>query len=251
MSTVAVWRLEMRRMLVKPLAWLLAALTIGWLGWRFSLRLGEFLGMQIKLNALADGPGFTDLVAVPQLAELVYLAFIVVPLMTMGLLASDRRQGTLALMSSTGVRPASIVAGKYLAVMTWLTVWLLLALAMPLALAGATHLDIGKLAASTLATWLFLATLAAIGLACSAVTTYSALAATGTLIITLMLWNINAGARAAGVDVGFIDWLAMSGHWQLMMRGVVTSRELVWFALAVAVALALAIRRLATDGERN
>jgi ABC-2 type transport system permease protein len=251
MSAMAVWRVEMRRMMVKPLAWLLAALTMGWLGWRFTLRLGEFLGMQIKLNALADGPGFTDLVAVPQLAELVYLAFIVVPLMTMGLLASDRRQGTLALLSSTGVGAGSIVAGKYLAVMSWLTAWLLLALAMPLALAGSTHLDAGKLAASALATWLLLGTLAAIGLACSAVTAYAALAATGTLIVSLMLWNINAGARAAGVDVGFVDWLAMSGHWQLMMRGVVTSRELVWFVLAAGVALALATRRLATDGERN
>jgi ABC-2 type transport system permease protein len=251
MTTLAVWRLEMRRMTVKPLAWLLGALTMGWLGWRFTLRLGEFLGMQIKLNALADGPGFTDLVAIPQLAELVYLAFIVVPLLTMGLLASDRRQGTLALMASTGVGPGSLVAGKYLAVLTWLTAWLVLALAMPLALASSTHLDAGKLAAAALATWLLLAALAAIGLACSAVTAYSALAAAGALIVSLMLWNINAGARAAGVDAGFVDWLAMSSHWQLMMRGVVTSRELVWFVLLILVALALATRRLATDGERN
>ena len=132
MTVGAVAGLELRRLGVRPLAWALAALTIAWLAWTFVLGLGQFLGAQVKLAAVADAPGFTDLVAIPLLAELAKLAFLVVPLMTMGLLAGERRTGTLALLSSTGLAPWRIVVGKYLAVLVWLALWLLATLAMPL-----------------------------------------------------------------------------------------------------------------------
>ena len=67
MSTWAVTRLEWRRLLVRPLGWLLAALTLAWLGWNFTVLLGSFLAGQVQRAALPDGPGFTDLVAVPLL----------------------------------------------------------------------------------------------------------------------------------------------------------------------------------------
>jgi ABC-2 type transport system permease protein len=251
MSIAAVAHLELRRLRVRPLAWLLAALTLGWLAWRYLFLLDTFMKMQVKLAAMADGPGFTDLVAVPLLAELLQLSFVVVPLMTMTLIASDRRQGTLPLLLSTGQPPSHIVLGKYLAALCWLALWLLLALAMPLALAGSVHLDLGKLAAATLGCALMMATLAAIGIACSAFTAQAALAAVAALIIALALWTVNSGARAAGVEGGFLDWLAMSTHLQIMARGVVGTNDIAWFLIVIAVSLALASRRLADERGRR
>src|SRR3546814_13444235 len=69
--------LEWRRLLVRPLAWVLAALTLAWLGWNFTVLLGSFLAGQIQRAALPDGPGFTDLVAVPLLGQPAQLAFLV------------------------------------------------------------------------------------------------------------------------------------------------------------------------------
>ena len=251
MSIAAVAHLELRRLRVRPLAWLLAALTLGWLAWRYLFLLDTFMKMQVKLAAMADGPGFTDLVAVPLLAELLQLSFVVVPLMTMTLIASDRRQGTLPLLLSTGQPPSHIVLGKYLAALCWLALWLLLALAMPLALAGSVHLDQGKLAAATLGCALMMATLAAIGIACSALTAQAALAAVAALIIALGLWTVNSGARAAGVEGGFLDWLAMSTHLQIMARGVVGTNDIAWFLIVIVVSLALASRRLADERGRR
>ncbi|HEY4146399.1 ABC transporter permease subunit [Pinirhizobacter sp.] len=251
MSVAAVAGLELRRLRVRPLAWLLAALTLGWLAWRYLFLLDTFMKMQVKLAAMADGPGFTDLVAVPLLAELLQLSFVVVPLMTMTLIASDRRQGTLPLLLSTGQPPSHVVLGKYLAALCWLALWLLLALAMPLALAGSVHLDFGKLAAATLGCALMMAALAAIGIACSAFTAQAALAAVAALIIALALWTVNAGARAAGVEGGFLDWLAMSTHLQIMARGVVGTNDIAWFLIVIVVSLALASRRLADERGRR
>ena len=73
MSVLAVTRLEWRRLLVRPLAWVLAALTVAWLAWNFTLMLGGFLSSQIQRAAQPDGPGFVDLVGVPLLGQLAQL----------------------------------------------------------------------------------------------------------------------------------------------------------------------------------
>jgi ABC-2 type transport system permease protein len=251
MSLIAVTRLELRRVGVQPLAWVLAALTLAWLAWRFVLLLGAFLGMQIRLAALPDGPGFTDLVAVPLLAQLAFIAFLVVPLLGMSSLAGERRAGMLALYADMGVAPAHLVLGKYLALLTWLALWLALTLAMPLALAGAATPDWGKLAAATLGTALLLATLAALALACSAFAAHPALAAALALALALALWTVNLGAQWAGIEGGAINWLALSTHVQPLLRGLVSTADLIWFALAIGLMLTLAVRRVVAEPERG
>jgi len=251
MSLAAVTRLEWRRLLVRPLAWVLAALTVAWLAWNFTLLLGGFLAGQVQRAAQPDGPGFVDLVGVPLLGQLAQLAFLVVPLLAMSTLAGERRNGTLPLLFAAGVPASRIVLGKYLALLGWLLLWLALALAMPLALAHATHFDWGKLAAATLGLALMLAALAAVGVACSAFASHPALAAAATLMIALALWSVNLGAQLAGVNGGAINWLAMSTHLQPLLRGLVSSADLAWFALLIALALALATRRLDAERERG
>jgi ABC-2 type transport system permease protein len=251
MSALAVTRLELRRLFVRPLAWVLGALTLAWLAWNFTLLLGGFLAAQVRLAALPDGPGYTDLVAVPLLAKLAELAFLVVPLLSMSALAGERREGRLALLLGMGLAPVRIVLGKYLALLVWLLAWLALVVAMPVALAHATDLDWGKLAAATLGMTLLLASLAALGVACSAFASHPAIAAALALVITLALWAVNLGAQMAGIDDGTLNWLAMSTHLQPMLRGLVASADLMWFALLAVVCLALATRRVAAERERG
>ena len=120
MNTRAVTQLELRRLFMRPLAWVLAALTLAELAWRFVLLLGNFLGAQIKLAALPGGPGFTDLVAVPLLSSLLTggivpfglteLALLVVPLLTMSTLAGERSSGTLPTSGTTWYSTPPIVS---------------------------------------------------------------------------------------------------------------------------------------------
>lgn len=250
-NTSAVARLEWRRLTVRPLAWVLAAITLAWLAWNFTLLMGAFLASQMQRAALPDSPGFTDLVAVPLLAQLAQLGFLVVPLLTMSVVAGERRNGTLPLLFAAGVPASRIVLGKYLAVLGWLLLWLLLTLAMPLTLAHLINLDWGKLAATTLGLILMLAALAALGIACSAFASHPAIAAAAALVITLALWSVNLGAQMAGINGGAINWLAMSSHLQPMLHGLVSTTDIVWFVLLIAVTLTLAARRLSAERERG
>lgn len=260
-SIFSVARLELRRLLVRPLAWVLAALSLAQLAWRFVLLLGTFLDNQVKLAALPGGPGYTDLVGIPLLGSaltmgilpfgLTELALLVVPLLTMSTLAGDRANGTLPLLTATGASPSAIVLGKYLAVLLWLMGWLALTVAMPLSLAHGTHLDSGKFAAAVLGLALTLAALGAIGVACSSFASLPAVAATASLMLGLALFTANLAAQRAGIGNGFWNWLSLSTHLEALLRGLVSSADLVWFALVIGVSLALAVRRLSTDKERG
>jgi ABC-2 type transport system permease protein len=261
MTILAVTQLELRRLFVRPLAWVLGALTLAELAWRFVLLLGSFLASQIKLAALPASPGYTDLVGVPLLSSmltggflpfgLAELALIIVPLLTMSTIAGERSNGTLPLLFASGLPASRIVLGKYLAVLVWLLLWLALTLAMPLSLAHATHLDWGKLAAAVLGMALMLAALAAVGIACSTFASHPAIAAAASMMLVLALWIVNLGAQIAGIDNGVINWLALSTHLEMLLRGLVASSDLLWFVLLIGLALALAIRRLAAERERN
>lgn len=261
MSAVAVMELELRRLIVRPLGWLLGALALAELGWRFVLLLGNFLASQIRLAALPSAPGFTDLVAVPELSSLftggfvpfgvVELALLIVPLLTMGTLAGERGQGTLPLLFSSGAPAWRVVLGKYAAVLIWLTLWLALVLLMPLSLAHGTTLDWGKLGSAALGTWLLLALLAAIGVACSSYASHPAMAAATTLVIALGLASVNLGAQAMGAHSGALDWLALGTHLEPLLRGLVDTADIAWFVLLTALALALAVRRLGSERSRN
>lgn len=260
-SMLSVARLELRRLLVRPLAWVLAALSLAQLAWRFVLLLGTFLDTQVKLAAMPGGPGYTDLVGIPLLGSaltmgilpfgLTELALLVVPLLTMSTLAGDRVNGTLPLLSATGTSPAAIVLGKYLAILLWLMGWLALTVAMPLSLAQGTHLDWGKFAAAVLGLALTLAALGAIGVACSSFASVPAVAATASLMLGLALFTANLAAQRAGIGNGFWNWLSLSTHLEALLRGLVSSADMIWFALVIGLSLTLAVRRLSTDKERG
>ncbi|GLQ98588.1 ABC transporter permease [Dyella mobilis] len=261
MTLFAVTRLELRRLFVRPLGWFIAALALAELGWRFALLLQIFLLNQVRLAALPDGPGYTDLVAVRMYSSfitgsplpfgVIELALLLVPLLTMSTLASERSAGTLQLLFASGLSSTRILLGKYLAVLIWLALWLLLAIAIPISLAHGTSLDWGKLAAATLGTFLALAVLGAIGVSCSAFASHPAVAAVAALMAGLALNCVNLGAQLAGVNNGFLNWLAMSTHQETLLRGLVSSADITWFLLVIAVALALGVRRLAADRERG
>ena len=245
MSTVAlIARHEWRRLAVQRFAWTLAAVAVALMAWQFLLSLDAFVDLAPKLGGLKNAPGVTDLVAVPLLRSWSTLLVLLVPLVTMRAFAGERRAQTLPLLLASGVGNARIVLGKYVGAFGFVLALSALVALMPLALGAGTALDYGKLAAALVGLALYAAALCAIGLACSAWTAQPALAAAAALAINSLLAAIDAGARLQGVENSAINYLALPTHLQPFLLGLVGSVDVVYFVLIVAVALALATRRL-------
>ncbi|RYD16167.1 MAG: ABC transporter permease [Lysobacteraceae bacterium] len=243
-TVLLVARHEWRRLAVQPFAWTLAALVVALVAWQFLLSLQGYLELAPKLGGIADAPGVTDLVAIPLLRSVSSLLMLVLPLVTMRAIAGERRAATLPLLLASGIGSARIVLGKYIGALGY--AWLLIALValMPLSLAHATPLDVGKLAVALLGLALLAAALVAIGVLCSAWASQPALAAAAALALTGLLAVVDAGARLQGITHSGINHLALPTHLEPFLRGIVASVDVVYFVLIAAVALVVAVRRV-------
>ncbi|HEX5960441.1 MAG TPA: ABC transporter permease subunit [Rhodanobacteraceae bacterium] len=250
MSALAIARLDAKRLAVRPFAWTLAGIALAMMAWQFLLGVSAFMHAQPTLPG-ATGPGYTDAVVAPYFLNYIQLCLVITPLITMQALAGERGSQRLALLTTTGASGAQVVFGKFLAHLGFL--WLLLGLVatLPLLLGTATHPDWGQFGAALIASALAVAALAAIGIAASAFTREPALAATAALLIGEGLSLIDAGVRLTGGDTGWLGYLALHTHLAPALRGLVRSQDIVYFILIVALALALAIRRVGSERERG
>lgn len=242
-------RHEWRRLIVQPFPWLLAAVVVALMAWHFLLLLQAWLELGPRIGGADNTPGLTGAVAVPLLRSLSQLLLLVVPLVTMGSLAGERRRHTLPLLLASGTPARALVAGKFLGAFGYLLVLILLVALMPLSLRLGTGVDLGRLAAGLAGLALFAAGLAGIGIAASAWTAQPVLAAAFTVALGGLLQVIDAGARLQGVTHGGINHLALPTHLEPFLAGRVASVHIVYFLLLAIAGLLLAGRGLQRSRE--
>ena len=241
---------DLRGLFVSPLAWVILAVLQAAGAWVFLVRLDVFAALQPRLLDLPGAPGLTALVVTPLLQALAQLLIVLVPVVTMRQLAAERREGTLVLLLSAPVSAASIVLGKFLATVAFFCLALALLCAMPLLLLLGGTLDAGLLAAALLGMVLAVALFVAAGLFASACTAQPATAAIAGVGLLTMLWMLDwAATPGDGQDFSLLAWLSPASHLEPLLRGLVDTADLAWFALAAAAFLVLAVYRV--EGMRS
>lgn len=247
MSTLVIAARELRSLFLSPLAWSILAVVQFLLAYLFLAQLEYFQQIQPRLAMLHEAPGVTDLVVVPLYGNAGVILLLVTPLLTMRLIAEERRNRTLSLLLGAPVSVTEIILGKYLGILALLGVMVLLTTLMPLSLAFGTHLDWGKLAACVLALSLLLATFAAIGLYLSTLASQPTVAAVGSFGALLLLWIIDWSA-AIGTEKGeLLSALSLLHHYENLLKGLVSSADLSYFVLLIAAFLIFSVRRLDYD----
>jgi len=241
----AIARREFKALFASPLAWVVLAVLQLILAWVFLGRLDAFLNVQAQLAQMADAPGVTEVIAAPLFGTTAVVFLMAVPVLTMRLLAEERRNRTLTLLLSAPVSMTQIVLGKYLGIMAFLLCALALVALMPLTLLAGGTLDYGLLAANLLGLLLLTGSFAALGLFMSSLTSHPALAAVGGFGAALSLWLLD---MAAPEPDGPLAALSALRHYESFGKGLVDSFDAAYFLLFTAVFLALAVKRL--DAER-
>ncbi|MDP1933336.1 MAG: ABC transporter permease subunit [Nitrosomonas sp.] len=242
---VTIIRKELSMLFISPLAWILLALIQLILTWVFLVRLDAFLEIQSQLMQIANPPGITEIIISPVFAMAAIILLMVTPLLSMRLLAEERRNHTLTLLISAPVSMTDIVIGKFLGLMVFflVVITLIVALSISLRLGGA--LDFGLLLSNTLGLLLLTACFSALGLYISSLTAQPVIAAIGTLGVLLGLWMINL---AASETEGWIQHFSLLQHFEQFNQGLIDTLSIAYFIIFIVTFLVLTIRRL--DGER-
>ncbi len=238
---------ELKSLFLSPLAWSVLAVVQFILAYLFLAQVDNFMTLQPRLAALEGAPGVTDIIIAPLLGDAAIVLLLVTPLITMRILSEERRNGTLSLLFSAPVSMTEIVVGKYLGVLGFFMILLVMVAAMPLSLLAGTHLDLGKFAAGVLGLGLQLAAFSAAGLYMSSLTEQPTVAAVSTFGLLLLLWIID-WAGNSGVQVsGLLHYLSLLRHYESLLKGLFNSTDLVYYLLFIVGFVGLSIRRLDAD----
>ncbi len=240
---------ELRLLFLSPLAWSLLGVLQLILAWIFLVQLDQFVQIQPRLAGIEGAPGLTDLVAAPMLGSAGTFLMLFMPLLSMRLFSDEYRNGTFSLLLTAPVSMTQIALGKYLGLLGFLAVALLLSLLMPLSLALGGNLDWGKLAAAFLGLSLMVAAFSAIVLWLSSLTSQPAVAAVASYGVLLFFWIINLAAEGNEASGQLFQWLSLQSHFLAMMKGLVQSQDLAFYGLVILAFLLLAIRQL--DNRRR
>jgi len=236
---------ELKTLFASPLAWTLLALMQLVLAWVFLGRLDAFMEMQPQLLQIANPPGITEIIVAPVFGMAAVVLLMVTPLLSMRLIAEERRNHTMTFLISAPISMSDIVLGKFFGLMTFFVIAAVLVAAMSLSLLAGGALDFGLLLSNAAGLLLVTACFAALGLYISCLTAHPAIAAAGALGALLGLWLLDIGAGAADSITRNFSLLK---HFESFNRGLFDTFDLAYFALFIVSFLLLAIRRL--DGER-
>ncbi len=245
---------ELRSLFASPLAWLVLTVVQVILGYGFLRRLDDFLQIQSQLAQLASPPGVTELIAAPTFATAAAVLLFAIPLLTMRMIAEERRNQTMTLLLSAPLSTTEIIIGKFIGLLFFLLIIIGLVTLMPLTLATTTRLDFGMLATLALALLLLAAGFTAVGLYASSLTAHpmaAALISFG-ILLTMLFTGETAGdglrARGWPVAAAFTQVLSPLKNFEPLGRGVVDSYAITCSVLLTAGFLIMTIRRL--DSQR-
>lgn len=232
-----------------PTAWLVLAAVQAIGALIFLLHLDSYLQLQDEFRRAGSGPGITAFLLPRLFGAAAMIQLLVLPLLSMHLLAGESRDGTLQLLLSAPVSAAEVVLGKYLGLLCVLVPMVLLTAAMPASLALATDIDAGALALAAIGLLLFLAAGGAAGLYLSSLTRQPAVAAILTLGLLLGLLLLGEWGRTLdGMAATVLGFPTPAAHLDPFLSGLFDSGACAFFVLFALLFLALAIRRL--DDER-
>jgi ABC-2 type transport system permease protein len=166
---------------------------------------------------------------------------LIVPFVTMRLVAEERREGTLELLLTMPVTDWQLVTGKFLAALGLMCVLLLLTLAFPLTVSFLGPLDKGVTVACYFGALLMAGAFVAIGVMASSFTRSQIVAALVAFFIGFGLFLLGALIAVLPPSLApLAGALSIGSHFMNIARGVIDSRDVLYYLSIIVICLLIA-----------
>jgi len=207
-----------------PAAYVVMSVFLLFTGWFFGTTL--FLENSASLRSMFD------------LIPFIFLFFI--PAITMSTFAEERRSGTLELLLTMPVRDWQVIAGKLLAVVLFLAASASLTLIYTISIAAMGDLDAGATIGGYLGFLLLGTASSAVGIFASSLTRnqiVSFIVGFGIIFVLFLLDKITP--FVPGSIAGIIQYLGTDFHYRNLLRGVIDSRDVLYYVSLTILACLL------------
>jgi ABC-2 type transport system permease protein len=173
----------------------------------------------------------------------------IVPLLSMRLLAEERRNRTLELLLTSPVSSTEIVVGKFLGSLAFFAAFLVLSATVPILLHRIAGLDPGVVGTTYLGALLFGGACLAIGLFTSSLTQHQLVAAVLSITLSLVLWlaSMMVGpGESVSIASQIFSYLSILEHYQAFTGGNLKLEGIVYFLSLITFFLFATVQRLET-----
>jgi len=238
---------ELRGLFLSPIAYGVLALFSVLAGLFFILNLAWFNDLIMRLqqfqafDRLEEMNLNDDLIREFYGSMSVVLLFLV-PGITMGLFAAEKTNHTEELLLTSPLTIWDIVLGKFLAGALFVALMAVIVGAYPLLLFAYGDPEVGKTLTGLLAVLLVGWTYVAIGAFASSLTRSQVVAFLVSFVLLLSLLLLPAVSDlgvAAGGAADLLRWISTASHFEEMVKGLVSSSDLAYFAVMISSFLLL------------
>ncbi len=167
--------------------------------------------------------------------------FFFIPAITMRTLAEENKSGTIELLSTKAVTDLQIVVGKFLGCLMLVAIALVCTLPYYFTVSQLGNVDHGGIIGGYLGLLLLSGAYIAIGIFASSTTNNQIVAFLLALFIGVffqILFDV-LGSSFRGVAGNVFNYLSLQTHFDSLSRGVVDSRDLVYFGSLIVLSLLL------------
>lgn len=168
--------------------------------------------------------------------------FFFIPGLTMGQLAEENRSGTIELLMTKPITDWQVVIGKFLSTLMLIAIALAFTLPYYITVSTLGPIDHGAVWTGYLGLLLMSGSYIAIGLFASSITKNQIVSFLLALLIGIM-FHILFGILSSsftGFMGNLFNYLSLSTHYESISRGVVDTKDLVYFLSIIAMGLAAA-----------
>jgi ABC-2 type transport system permease protein len=221
-ASIRIMRRELAFYFTSPIAYIVIVVFLIATGWAF---FSVFF-----LNGRADLRDFFSLLPL--------ILALVVPAVTMRLFSEEFSSGSYEILLTFPVSPLDILAGKYLAAFSFALLMLIPTLSYPIFVASLGELDWGPVVGGYLGTIFLVGLLCAVGLFASSLTKNQIVAFIIGAAMCFFLTQVHRILFLIPVFLtGFIQFLGASTHFNNIGKGVLDSRDLLYFVSLSFIAL--------------
>ncbi|MGR8921471.1 MAG: ABC transporter permease [Gammaproteobacteria bacterium] len=242
-GALAVAASETRRFYRQPFAWVVLLVGEALMATMYFLFIIRYLDNQAELAAA----GVTVEVLMRYFGIAFLSVLVMTPLLTMSVLAGDRRDGQLRFLFSTPLSTSALVLGKFAGVLSLLLGYVVLAALMPLTLLWGAAIDLGVYLSNVLGLVLFTLMHGALGLAASALVRTPVGAGLIALGAGLALWTSEWAGRIGG-DAALVS-LSTLRRTRGFAQGLLAGGDVAYFLCATVAFVLIAI--LLVDADRS
>jgi ABC-2 type transport system permease protein len=176
--------------------------------------------------------------------DLGFIFLLLTPILTMRLLAEEKRSGTSELIFTYPLPDWAVILGKFLAALVVLATFLLFTVCYPIIFAFLTKMDWGQIASGYVGVLLLGGACLALGLFASSLTQNQIIAAISAFALLLLFWLIGAQQDVGSAPAAFLSAISLREHLPNLAKGVIDTKDLVFYLCFTYFFLFLTKRQL-------